>query len=76
MTEVKEYTFGRPRVPPWAGNVMSNVAYEDSTPVKADVFTANGVKAAEKGDVLMMVGGKIILIKAKDAKKYGIKGGK
>lgn len=76
MREVEDYTLGKSKVPPWAGDVMSNITYEKNTPIKADVSTSNGVKSAVRGDVLMRVGGKIILIREKDAKKYGIKGGK
>ena len=76
FTSVELYVFGKPRVPPWVGDAMSDVEYNSKGElVGAVILTANGIKAVKQGDVLIRANkenASIVILGQKDAKKYGV----
>lgn len=72
--ETQTYKFGSPRVPPWVGDVLMNIQYDESGNIcKASMQTESGVKNLSKGDILIRVNGKYVhCLKKKDAIKYGV----
>lgn len=74
--EAEYYTMGKSRVPPWAGDALENITYtQDGRVESATVKSANGSVLARSGDVLVKIPiDKLpIVLKKKDAEKFGIK---
>lgn len=73
MNNVENYVFGQARVPPWAGDALSDIQYDaEGKLIRANISTPHGIKTVKHGDVLMRVNGAIVLLTKQDAKKYGV----
>ena len=72
--ETQTYKLGSPRVPPWAGDVLMSIQYDESGNIcKASMQTESGVKNLSKGDILIRVNENYVhCLKKKDAIKYGV----
>lgn len=72
----EHYVFGKPRVPPWVGDSLTDIKYDsDGKLIGASVHTINGVKTLKKGDVLMRINSStnaVVMLGKEDAKKYGV----
>lgn len=67
------YILGKSRVPPWAGNVMTQVEYDALGNItRARVQTSSGMKILREGSVLLRVNGNVAVLSKQDARKYGI----
>lgn len=73
MKNVENYVFGQARVPPWAGDALSDIQYDAEGKLsRAIISTPHGKRTAKQGDVLIRVNGAIVLLTKQDAKKYGV----
>lgn len=67
------YTIGTKNVPEWASNRLYNALYDGTRLVSVDVMTTNGLVKAKVGDVLLKTPRALLVLKDRDARKYGVK---
>jgi hypothetical protein len=74
MNSVQTYIIGQARVPPWAGDLMSDIVYdyETITIESAMIQTSHGKKKGMRGDVILKTENSIELLKYGDAVRYGV----
>lgn len=73
MKNAENYVFGKPRVPPWAGDVLKDVKYsKEGNLVSAIATIAKDERVITQGDVLMKLENVVVLVPKKQAKKYGV----
>ena len=73
MKNAENYVFGKARVPPWAGDALSDIQYDAEGKLsRAVISTPYGKRAVKQGDVLMRINGAVVLLTKQDAKKYGV----
>ena len=73
MNNAENYVFGQARVPPWAGDALSDIQYDAEGKLsRAIISTPHGKRTVKQGDVLMRIDNAVVLLKKQDAKKYGV----
>lgn len=73
MKNAESYVFGQARVPPWAGDALSDIQYDAEGKLsRAIISTPHGKRTVKQGDVLMRIDGAVVLLTKQDAKRYGV----
>lgn len=73
MKNAENYVFGQARVPPWAGDALSDIQYDAEGKLsRAIISTPHGKRTVKQGDVLMRISSAVVLLTKQDAKKYGV----